>query len=185
MTMTEFIDYVHSFENFPKQGVIYWDTSPLLACPEVFDHAVEQLAAAASSMAADRVAAIEAKGFAFGAALAARLKLPLTLIRKSGLTPGPVRTCSFIKEYGEGTYELGLQAVPPGEKAVIVYDILACAGASLAAVQLLRESGADAAGFCYAVELEYLGGRQPLSSYPVFSLLKIRRRETARRICYA
>lgn len=165
---------IRAIPDFPRPGVVYFDVRPLLQTPALWRQALQELRAELSSTHFDGIAAIEAKGFLLGSALALQYSLPLQLIRKPGLTPGLVLTRSFLKEYGEGSYQLHAYAFQPGERVLIVYDIMAGAGASLAAIRLVEACGARVAALAYLVELEYLGGREELSDYQLVSLLKVR-----------
>ena len=164
---------IRSFPNFPKGGVLYRDISPLLEDPKLFQSSIKRMADETLAFSPTKIAAIEAKGFILGSALAYQMSLPLVLVRKPGLTPGKVRSQSFIKEYGSGEYQLREEAVRPHDRVLIVYDILAGPGASQAAISLIEESGGSVCGLCFALEISQLKGRESLDGYSIFSLMKI------------
>lgn len=168
-----FKPYVKGTENFPKPGIVYWDFTPLLADPEMRAKAIEAFCEHFKDSGYTHIAAIEAKGFILGSLLAHEMHLPLVLVRKPGLTPGQVVSESFVKEYGTSTYEMAKDRIAPKSKVLLVYDILAGPGASLAAVNLIQESGAKVLGCAYVIELTYLSGREQLPGLDVFSLVKI------------
>lgn len=159
--------------DFPKPGVKYWDTTPLLCSPPLFRRAVAAFRAHLADLEATCIAAIEAKGFPIGAAVAYAAELPLILLRKPGLTPGRTRERSFVKEYGTGAYQLKADALRGGERIYLLYDILAGPGATQAAAGLIGDAVAILVGAGYVVELEYLQGRQALSPLALCSLVRI------------
>jgi adenine phosphoribosyltransferase len=173
-----FANYIRKFPNFPKPGVLFWDFSPLLACPKAFKQAIQNIREHYHEKNITHLAAIEAKGFTLGAALAYEMELPLSLIRKPNLIPGEVYKASFIKEYGEGEYQLKTQSIAAEHRVLLVYDILAAAGASLAAINLIENQGASVVGCAYAIELQYLAGRSSLTDYDVYSLVTIANKES-------
>ena len=168
--------------DFPKPGYVYWDTSPLFSSSTEFRNALKQIAAHIEWCNATCIAAVESKGFTLGGALASMLGIPLVLIRKPGLSPGEVHEVQFRKEYGEGTYQLKKNDIKKFDRVYLTYDILAEAGATLAAKKLIEASSAAMVGAGYVVELEYLGARAELGSLPVLSLLQIEDEDRAREI---
>ena len=175
MNSLNYRDYVESSPNFPKEGVLFWDFTPLLKDPRAFKAAITDIARhyAGKSAGITKIAAIEAKGFVLGGALAFELGKPLVLIRKPGLTPGSVAKKTFVKEYGTAEYEMSLKSVSKGDHVLLVYDILAAPGATEAAIALVEGAGASVVGCVYVIELEYLKGREALGNIDLFSLVKI------------
>lgn len=169
----EFLPFIKKYQDFPKPGVTYWDFTPMLEHPEVLKSAVSEMKENAARLNPTRILSIEAKGFIIGALLASELGLPMTLVRKPGVTPGQVKSAPFVKEYGEGMYEIKEGAVKANDRVLIVYDILAAPGAAQAAMKLALGEKARIAGLCFMIELEYLGARRALEPVPVFSLVKI------------
>jgi adenine phosphoribosyltransferase len=168
-------DYIDTVPNFPKPDVMFWDFAPLLAAPEAFSKAIDDIQRHFLNKKITKIAAIEAKGFTIGAALAQKLHVPLILIRKPGLIPGKVNKASFIKEYGQAEYQIKDGSLNEEDNVLIVYDIMAGSGASMAAIELVESQGAEVQGLSYIVELEYLQGREVLEpqGYDLFSLVKI------------
>lgn len=164
--------YIERYPDFPKPGVVYYDFSPLIASPKIWEEALDELESYLEGIEYTVVAAIDAKGFILGAALAQRKGLPLVLVRKSGLVPGEVYTREFEKEYGRGSYQMQKGALDSKDRVLVAYDILAGPGASKAAFELVEEEASVAAGV-YITELEYLGGREELSDYEIHSLYKV------------
>lgn len=165
--------YIRSFQGFPKPDVTYRDFTPLLENPDIFQQAIDRIRQHYADRDITHIAAIEAKGFILGSALAYAMHLPLTLIRKPGLIPGETGKCTFIKEYGTGEYQIKKKAFPEGNRFLLVYDILAGGGATKAAIQLLESQKANISGCAYVIELTALSGREALHGIDVFSLVKI------------
>ncbi len=169
----DFRRLIHSVRDFPKAGVVYFDFTPILSDPAAFRQAVSDIIGHFREKQVTRIAAIEAKGFTLGSALAYEWEKPLILIRKPELTPGAVDSEKFEKEYGFGEYQLKAGLVGADDSVLIIYDIMAGAGATKAAINLISRCGARVAGCAYVIELEYLGGRDSLPDIDVFSLVKI------------
>lgn len=167
-----FDKHIETHADFPKKGVVYFDTTCLLQEPKIFQKAVNQIENHFKNKTITKIAAIESKGFPLGTAIAKDLELPLSLIRKPHLTPGKTNIQKFIKEYGFGEYQVKIDAFNKNDKVLIVYDIFAGSGATDAAIKLVEKSGAKVIGCAYIVELEYLHGRKDLESYDCFSLVK-------------
>jgi len=165
--------YVRSYPDFPKEGVLFWDFTYLLKDVTARNHAISEMKAFLEEKHIDTIVAIESKGFTIGAILAHEMQLPLALIRKPGLIPGFFHAEEFTKEYGFGEYQLKDDAINMHDRVAIVYDIMAGSGASLAAINLVQKCGGEVSGLVYVTELEYLGGRDELSEYEIFSLVKV------------
>lgn len=165
--------FVKPYRDFPKPGVVFWDFTPLEEKPELMKDAIMQIKKYFQKSQIDKIAAVESKGFIIGSNLAYELGKPLVLIRKPHLIPGEVIAEKFIKEYGEGEYQMKKGVVRKGEHVLIVYDIMAGPGASQAAIHLVEQNGGLVAGLAFITELEYLHGRESLKNYRVFSLVKI------------
>lgn len=172
-TKVDFSHYIESFANFPKEGVVYWDFTPLLADPVAFHSAIEHIASHFASRGLTKLAAIEAKGFTLGAALAYKMNLPLVLIRKPELVPGETEKQTFIKEYGTGEYQIKKGQFAQSDRVLVIYDIMAGPGATKAAINLVERSGAKVQGCAFVIELQYLGGREQLADYDLLSLVAI------------
>jgi adenine phosphoribosyltransferase len=170
----DFKNYIQSHLDFPKPGVLFWDFSPLLASPDAFASAIQEIASHYREQRITKIAAIEAKGFTIGSALAHFMRIPLQLVRKPGLIPGEVDHAKFVKEYGFGEYQVKSNSFSSEDRVLVVYDIMAGPGASRAALQLIESQGARVVGCSYIVELEYLRGREELPGYDLFSLVKIK-----------
>ena len=175
----DFKDYVKRYSDFPKKDVVFWDFTDLLKNPDARSAAIRQMLTFLKDKKIDKIAAIEAKGFTIGSILAHEMNIPLVLIRKPNLIPGKVYSETFVKEYGTGEYCIKADAVLPGERVAVIYDIMAGSGASLAASHLIERMGGVIGGLLYVTELDYLNGRTDLSSYELFSLVRITEHDKA------
>jgi len=166
-------ELIREVPDFPKKGISFKDLTPLMAAPEAFRAAVDAMAArcAKSGWRIDRVACPEARGFIFGAALAYRLGVGMAPIRKPGKLPYKTARMEYALEYGTDAVEMHIDAVSPGQRILLVDDVLATGGTLQACVRLVEKAGGIVAGCAFVVELAFLSGRKKLEGYPVFSLV--------------
>jgi adenine phosphoribosyltransferase len=157
--MQDLADLIRSVPDFPRAGVMFRDVSPLLASTEGFTRCIEALAEPWEGSGVQLIAGIEARGFIFGAALALRLRAGFVPLRKPGKLPPPVRAVSYALEYGSDRLEMQRDAVKPGERVLLVDDVLATGGTLQAAAELVEGSGAELLGAGVVIELMALGGR--------------------------
>lgn len=166
---------IRSIPDWPVEGVVFRDITPLLAdpagIPAVVAGIVDALSAAGVSDV-DVVAGIEARGFVLGAPLAVGLGVGFVPVRKQGKLPGDVHAASYDLEYGQATLEVQVDAVAHGHRVVLVDDVLATGGTAAAAVSLLRSAGADVVALACLLELPALGGRDRLD-VPVIALRQV------------
>ena len=174
MTLDELSALVRDVPDFPKPGIIFKDITPLLADARGFRYAVELLKERAAPFGAAGILAIESRGFIFGAALAAALGLPLYLVRKRGKLPRQSVSVSYSLEYGLDHLEMHVDAVAPGQRYLIVDDVIATGGTAAAVRKLVQLQGGQVAALLSVIELESLAGRARLDGTPVESLLVCR-----------
>ncbi|KAM6176273.1 adenine phosphoribosyltransferase [Erethizon dorsatum] len=166
---------IRSFPDFPIPGVIFRDISPLLKDPESFRTCIRLLAGHLKTTHGgkiDYIAGLDSRGFLFGPSLAQELGLGCVLIRKRGKLPGPTVSASYALEYGKAELEIQKDALEPGQKVVVVDDLLATGGTMCAACELLGQLGAEVLECVTLVELISLKGREKLGPVPFFSLLQ-------------
>lgn len=161
--------YVRDVPDYPQKGIIFRDITPLLGEKTIFLEVVEMMSREWVANPPDLVAAIEARGFIPGAAIAARLGAGFVPIRKTGKLPWSTVMESYELEYGTDALEVHSDAVQPGQKVLIVDDVLATGGTASAAVRLMRKLGADVVGVQVLIELAYLEGRQRLTDVKLAS----------------
>jgi len=165
---------IRDVADFPAPGILFKDITPLLDDADAFRWAADGLANRFSDIPADRVVGVEARGFIVGAAVAYRLGLGFVPVRKSGKLPYRTRSVEYQLEYGTASLEAHVDALAPGQRALIVDDVLATGGTAAAAVELVTAAGAVVAGVGFLVELGFLNGRENLvaaADSPVVSLL--------------
>lgn len=162
---------IRSVPDFPKQGIMFRDISPLLGDGGLFRGTIGLLAEACSGITPTKIAGIDARGFIFGAALACTLGVGFVPIRKKGKLPFRTLSESYDLEYGTASIEMHEDSVLPGERVVLVDDLLATGGTSRAALRLLGRLEAEVPLALFVVELENLGGRALIDPVPVRSLV--------------
>lgn len=163
---------VRDVMDFPKPGIVFKDITPILGDATLFASCMEHLAATAGGEKIDKVVGIDARGFIFAAGVAQNLRAGFVPVRKAGKLPWTTHQMAYTLEYGESVVEIHEDAVKPGEKVLLVDDLLATGGTAAAAIKLLRALEADVVGVSFLIELEGLDGRSKLGSVPVHSLLK-------------
>ncbi|MGD9752893.1 MAG: adenine phosphoribosyltransferase [Acidimicrobiia bacterium] len=162
---------VRDIPDFPSPGILFKDITPLLADGAAWRVAVDHLAGLHGIEPVDRVVGIEARGFVMGAAVAYRLGVGFIPLRKPNKLPHTTRSVTYALEYGSDTLEMHVDAVQPGERVLIIDDVLATGGTAAAAARLLTDAGATVAGLTFLLELGFLHGRDRLTGLPVSSLL--------------
>ena len=157
-------DYIRTIVDFPHEGILFRDVTTLFADPRGFRMCVDQLLAPYAGMRIDKVAGLEARGFILGGAVAHQLSTGFIPIRKKGKLPGAVISESYTLEYGEATVEVHDDAILPGEKVLLVDDLLATGGTAEAGIKLIERLGAQVVGCAFVVDLPDLGGRKRLEA---------------------
>jgi adenine phosphoribosyltransferase len=165
-------DYVRAIPDFPKQGILFRDITPLLANPGAFRQAVHDLAECVRDRGVEVVAAAEARGFLFAAPLALELGVGLVPIRKRGKLPYRTLSHSYNLEYGTDTLEIHADAVRTGARVLVVDDLLATGGTVDACCRLVEKAGGEVVGCVFLVELVGLRGAAKVSRYSPFSLIQ-------------
>jgi adenine phosphoribosyltransferase len=164
---------IRDVKDFPKEGIIFKDITPILKSEKLFREVIDIIAARYEKNKPDSFAAIESRGFIFGAALAYKLKCGLIPIRKKGKLPYKTIEESYALEYGTATLEIHADAVMPGENVVIIDDLLATGGTAGASARLIERMGGKIEALEFVIELGFLKGRAPLSKYDVNSIIVV------------
>jgi len=163
--------YIRSIPDWPKKGILFRDITPLLADPKAFAAAVDALCADFTNAGIKYVAAVEARGFIFGSAVAERLGAGFIPIRKKGKLPYKTETVTYDLEYGTDTLEVHRDTVSKGAKVLMVDDLLATGGTMAAACKLIKKIGGQIAGISFLIELVELSGRDKLGDYKVKAVI--------------
>jgi len=157
-------DYIRTIPDFPHKGILFRDVTTLFADPQGFRLCIDQLIAPHRTRRIDKVAGLEARGFILGGAVAHQLATGFVPIRKQGKLPGRTIAQSYQLEYGEAVIELHDDALQPGEKVLLVDDLLATGGTAEAGIRLIERLGAEVVGCAFVVDLPDLGGRRRLEA---------------------
>jgi adenine phosphoribosyltransferase len=158
---------IRSIPDYPKPGIIFRDITTLLGNPRAFRRAVDELVQPYAGMKIDKVAGMEARGFILGGAVAHQLSAGFVPIRKKGKLPHDIVRIAYSLEYGVDEMEMHVDAVQPGEKVILVDDLIATGGTAVGATQLLRQIGAEVVSACFVIDLPDLGGRAKLEALGV------------------
>lgn len=164
-------EYIASIEGFPKEGIIFRDVTPLLADGDAFHDACERLIAFARKLDADAIVGPESRGFMFGCPVSYALGIGFVPVRKPNKLPRQTLSCSYDLEYGSNTLEMHVDGIRPGQRVVIIDDLLATGGTVEATVKMIRELGGEPVGCAFIIELSDLHGRDALADMEVLSLL--------------
>jgi adenine phosphoribosyltransferase len=162
---------IRDVPDFPKPGVLFKDITPLLSDPKAFAAAVGLLEERLVAHEVEAIVGIESRGFIFGAAVAARMQLPLELVRKPGKLPWKTHGVSYDLEYGSDRVEIHIDAIRDGVRYGIVDDLMATGGTASAAAELIELHRGTVACCAFVIELTFLEGRKRLGSRPIESLL--------------
>ncbi len=163
--------YIRSIPDWPQKGILFRDITPLLADPKAFAAAVDALCADFTGAGIEYVAAVEARGFIFGAAVAKKLGAGFVPIRKKGKLPFETESITYDLEYGTDTLEVHSDAVEKRAKVLMVDDLLATGGTMASACKLIEKIGGQVVGIVFLIELAALGGREKISYYNVKSII--------------
>jgi len=167
----DFKPFVRDVPDFPQAGVLFKDITPLLDNAEAFRRAIDAMAEPALALEPTHVLGLESRGFIFGSALAHKLGIGFAPARKPGKLPRPTFFETYASEYGESSLHLHQDAFKPGDRVLIVDDVLATGGTAGAARSIIEQTGAQAVALTLFIELGFLKGRELLKGLPVFSVL--------------
>ncbi|MGD9703611.1 MAG: adenine phosphoribosyltransferase [Acidimicrobiia bacterium] len=165
-------DLIRDIPDYPKPGVTFRDITPLLGDPEGFERSINELVERFSEVPVDRVLGIEARGFIVAAPVAYRIGAGFVPVRKAGKLPWAVAREEYELEYGTDKLEIHRDALHPGERVLIIDDVLATGGTARAAARLVEALSGVVAGLGFVIELEPLGGRATLGERQVESLVR-------------
>jgi adenine phosphoribosyltransferase len=163
--------YIRSIPDWPKKGILFRDITPLLAEPKAFTAAVDALCLNFAEAGIEYVAAVEARGFIFGAAVAEKLGAGFVPIRKKGKLPFKTESITYDLEYGTDTLEVHSDVIDKGAKVLMVDDLIATGGTMAAACKLIEKIGGEIVGITFLIELSELGGRSKLGGYKINTVI--------------
>lgn len=162
---------IRDVPDFPKQGIIFKDITPVLADPKLFKSAVSLFVKRHKKQGINKVAAIDARGFIFGGAVANKLGIGMVPIRKKGKLPYKAFEQSYDLEYGSATLTIHQDAFNPGDRVLLIDDLLATGGTAAASAKLIEQAGGVVASIDFLVELTFLKGREKIPGYDVFAAI--------------
>ena len=165
-------DYIRDVPDFPKEGIIFKDITPLLRSPKSFQAVVDSLTDKFADERIDLVLGVEARGFIIAGAVALNLNVGFVPVRKAGKLPCETRAVEFELEYGTDTLEMHNDAVEPGQRVLIIDDLLATGGTAVACCKLVENAGGEVAALAFVIELSFLEGREKLRGYQILSLIQ-------------
>lgn len=166
---------VRDVPDFPRPGIVFKDIMPMLADATCLRLAIDSFAALCRELPGgppDRIVGIDARGFLFGAAVAYNLGVGFIPVRKKGKLPGKTETLAYTLEYGEAVVEMHADALQPGDRVVLIDDLLATGGTAAAALRLIEKLGGKPEAVLFLIELEFLKGRERLQGVPATALLR-------------
>ena len=169
--MNDLRSYIRSVPDFPKKGIVFRDITTLLQHNDAFTTAIDRFYEQFSSSGIEKVVAIESRGFIFGGALAQRLQSGFVPVRKPRKLPWKTVRQEYELEYGSDALELHIDAISPGERVLIIDDLLATGGTAAAACNLVQQLSGNIIGLAFLIELSFLPGRDKLKGYDVHSLI--------------
>ena len=162
---------VRDVPDFPKPGIVFKDITPILADPALFSLTVDLFSARHRGKGIAKVAAIDARGFIFGGAVACKLGAGFVPIRKKGKLPYKTHEASYDLEYGSNTIAVHVDAFKKDEKVLLIDDLLATGGTAAAAAKLIRAAGGTVAEIDFLIELSFLKGREKLAGFPIYAAI--------------
>lgn len=164
-------DKIRNIQNFPQEGVLFRDITTLLKDAEGMKEAIDQMTAKLEGVDFDLVLGPESRGFIFGMPVAYNMGKGFVPVRKAGKLPAEVVSKEYALEYGTATIEMHKDAIQPGQKVVIVDDLMATGGTAKAIVEMVEEMGAEVAAMLFLIELDFLEGRKVLPGYKIESVI--------------
>jgi len=162
---------IREVPDFPKPGILFYDITTLLKDPEAYEAVIDRMADDVKDDRIDVVVGMESRGFIFAAPLAYKLKAGFVPVRKLGKLPAETIEVEYDLEYGTATLEVHRDAIKPGQRVLLVDDLLATGGTVLGTIELVRQLGGEIAGLSFMVELSALHGRDKLADYQIHTLL--------------
>jgi adenine phosphoribosyltransferase len=160
---------VRDVPDFPKPGILFKDITPVLQNPVLFKYAMDLFEEKIKGLGVTKIAAVDARGFFFGGVLSERLGVGLVPIRKAGKLPYRTYAVSYDLEYGSATLAIHQDAFAPGDRVVLVDDLLATGGTAVASAELIQKAGGEVVQILFLIELAFLGGRAKLAGFDVYA----------------
>ncbi|PTQ84258.1 adenine phosphoribosyltransferase [Trichococcus patagoniensis] len=164
--------YIDDVKDFPEQGIVFRDISPLMANGEAYRYSIKEIVKYAQDLNVDKVVGPEARGFMVGCPVAVELGCGFAMARKKGKLPRETVEVSYGLEYGKATLQLHKDAILPGDKVLVCDDLLATGGTTAATIELVEKLGGEVVGLAFLIELLDLKGRDLVQGYDIFTLME-------------
>ncbi|MFZ2437784.1 MAG: adenine phosphoribosyltransferase [Trichococcus flocculiformis] len=164
--------YIADVKDFPEQGIIFRDISPLMANGEAYRYSIKEIVKYAQDLNVDKIVGPEARGFMVGCPVAVELGCGFAMARKKGKLPRETVEVSYGLEYGKATLQLHQDAILPGDKVLVCDDLLATGGTTAATIELVEKLGGEVVGLAFLIELLDLKGRDLIQGYDIFTLME-------------
>ena len=164
--------FIRDVPDFPQEGIVFKDITPLLQDGMAFQNAIDSFYDLAHGLNLDKIVAVESRGFIFGAPLANRLGIGIAVARKKGKLPYTTISSTYTLEYGTNTIEMHTDSILPGERVLIIDDVLATGGTAAATADLVHQLGGELVGFAFLIQLGFLKGAAKLADKNIFSILR-------------
>ncbi len=168
----DFKSLIRDVPDFPKKGIVFKDITPLLKDAKAFQEIIRHLADHYQSSKITSIVAMESRGFIFGAALAVEMGVGFIPVRKPGKLPWKTYQETYELEYGKDTLEIHQDAVSPGDRVLVLDDVLATGGTAAATIRLVEKAGGQVVEACFIIQLTFLNGQQKLKSTPLYSIIQ-------------
>ena len=170
--------YIADVKDFPEQGIIFRDISPLMANGEAYRYSIKEIVKYAQDLNVDKVVGPEARGFMVGCPVAVELGCGFAMARKKGKLPRETVEVSYGLEYGKATLQLHQDAILPGDKVLVCDDLLATGGTTAATIELVEKLGGEVVGLAFLIELLDLKGRDLIQGYDIYTLMEYKEKQS-------
>jgi adenine phosphoribosyltransferase len=165
-------EHIRQVADFPKKGILFYDITTLMEKPSIFNNLINDMLNLIKQEKPTKIAGIESRGFIFGSILASKLNLPFVLIRKKGKLPYKTISESYELEYGNSMIEIHEDSLKKDDRVIIVDDLLATGGTAKASANLVEKVGAKVESFIFAIELDFLKGKELIKNYKINTIIK-------------
>ena len=166
-------DYIASVRDFPKEGILFRDVTPIIESPEALHECIRRFAEIGEKVNADVIVGPESRGFIFGCPTAYAMGKGFVAVRKPGKLPRETISCDYELEYGVNTLCMHKDSIKPGQRCLVIDDLLATGGTAQATANLIEQLCGIVAGFAFVIELDGLNGRDKLEGYDVFAMMNL------------
>ena len=166
-------DYIASIRDFPTEGILFRDVTPIVENGAAFHECIQRFAEIGRKVGADVIAGPESRGFVFGCPTAYEMGVGFVMVRKPGKLPRETISCDYALEYGVNTLSMHKDSIKPGQRVLVIDDLLATGGTAKATATMIEQLGGIVAGFAFIIELDGLNGREKLEGYDIYAMMNL------------